>query len=208
MVAELSLVSEKDRVAAAHWRSCRFLLRLRQVGESTVLDPGRPTGGPPHRRLPPVAMRVRVVPSGREAVMTLTVLGRFPPDPSRGRGVEAVIDTGFTGHLTLPPEVVRSLGLLPQGFVEVELADGTTTALGVFGARVLWRSRQRPVPVYEAGGGPLIGMSLLRGSHPHGGGRTRRRSSSGRGPGLDAPSQRGSHERQQTPPPLWACQPF
>lgn len=43
--------------------------------------------------------------------MTLTVLGGSAPAPSRGRGVNAVIDTGFTGHLTLPAEVVRSLAL-------------------------------------------------------------------------------------------------
>ena len=75
-----------------------------------------------------------------------------------------MIDTGFTGHLTLPADVVQSLALSGRGFVEVELADGGTTALGVYDARVLWRGRERFVPVYEAEGGPLVGMSLLRGS--------------------------------------------
>lgn len=37
-------------------------------------------------------------------------------------------------------------------------------ALGVYDARVLWRGRERFVPVYEAEGDPLVGMSLLRGS--------------------------------------------
>jgi hypothetical protein len=36
--------------------------------------------------------------------------------------------------------------------------------LGVYDARVLWRGQERFVPVYEAEGGPLVGMSLLRGS--------------------------------------------
>jgi clan AA aspartic protease len=99
-------------------------------------------------------------------VMTLTVLGGTSSNPSRRRSVEveAVIDTGFTGHLTLPPEVVQALALPPQGFVEVELADGSSAALGVYGALVLWDGRQRPVPVYETGGRALVGMSLLRGS--------------------------------------------
>ena len=61
-----------------------------------------------------------------------------------------MIDTGFTGHLTLPAEVVRSLALSGRGFVEVELADGSTAALEVYDARVLWRGRERFVPVYEA----------------------------------------------------------
>ena len=105
-------------------------------------------------------MRGRVVSGGREAVVPLPILGS---GGSRVK-VEAVIDTGFTGHLTLPADVVRSLALSRRGFVEVELADGGTTALGVYDARVLWRGRERFVPVYEAEGGPLVGMSLLRGS--------------------------------------------
>jgi predicted aspartyl protease len=105
-------------------------------------------------------MRGRVVSGGREAVVPLAILGS---DGSRVE-VEAVIDTGFTGHLTLRADVVRPLALSGRGFVEVELADGSTAALGVDDARVLWRARERPVPGYEAEGGPLVGMSLLRGS--------------------------------------------
>jgi clan AA aspartic protease len=81
-----------------------------------------------------------------------------------GTNIQVVIDTGFTGHLTLPPETVRSLSLPERGFVEVELADGRMATLGVYEARVLWPGRPRRVPVYEADGGPLLGMSLLRGS--------------------------------------------
>jgi clan AA aspartic protease len=81
-----------------------------------------------------------------------------------GTNIQVVIDTGFTGHLTLPPETVRSLSLPERGFVEVELADGGMATLGVYEARVLWHGRPRRVPVYEADGGPLLGMSLLRGS--------------------------------------------
>ncbi len=105
-------------------------------------------------------MRGRVVSGGREAVVPLAILC------SGGTRVEveAVIDTGFTGHLTLSADVIRSLALSERGFVEVALADGGTIALGVYDARVLWRGRERFVPVYEAEGGPLVGMSLLRGS--------------------------------------------
>jgi clan AA aspartic protease len=81
-----------------------------------------------------------------------------------GTNIQVVIDTGFTGHLTLPPETVRSLSLPDRGVVEVELADGGMATLGVYEARVLWHGRPRRVPVYEADGGSLLGMSLLRGS--------------------------------------------
>ena len=44
----------------------------------------------------------------REAVVRLVVLG--PGDPGTSVEIEAVLDTGFTGHLTLPPEIVKSPG--------------------------------------------------------------------------------------------------
>jgi clan AA aspartic protease len=95
-------------------------------------------------------------------VVGVRVLGRGP----NGDGVEvaAVIDTGFTGHLTLPPGVVRALSLGERGFVDVELADGGTATLSAYEAFVLWHGRPRRMPVYEADGDPLLGMSLLRGS--------------------------------------------
>lgn len=78
-------------------------------------------------------MRGRVVYGGREIEMPVTVFGGFASDLSRRISVEveAVIDTGFTGHLTLPPVVVCSLNLSERGFVEVELADGSAAAFGL-----------------------------------------------------------------------------
>jgi clan AA aspartic protease len=107
-------------------------------------------------------MRGSVVSDGREAIVSLKVIGAGSDRDSSN--IEAAIDTGFTGHLTLPPETVRSLSLPERGFVEVELADGGMTSLSVYEARVLWHWRPVRVPVYEAEGRPLIGMSLLRGS--------------------------------------------
>ncbi len=107
-------------------------------------------------------MRGRIVTDGREAVVMLEVMGLG--SDRNGAEVEAVIDTGSTGYLTLPLGMVRSLLLPERGFVEVELAYGGMATLGVYEARVLWHGRPHRVPVYEADGVPLIGMSLLRGS--------------------------------------------
>lgn len=106
-------------------------------------------------------LRGHVVPGGREAVVAITVLGASDDGAVE---VEAAIDTGFTGYLTLSPEVVQSLSLPRQGFVEVELADGGNATLEVFEARILWHGWPHRVPVYGTGGGPLVGMSLLHGS--------------------------------------------
>jgi clan AA aspartic protease len=106
-------------------------------------------------------LRGRVVSGGREAVIVITVLNDFTNGATE---VEAIIDTGFTGHLTLPPEMVRSFSLPKRGFVEAELADGGVASLEVFDVRLLWHGEPRRVPVYVTGGAPLVGMSLLRGS--------------------------------------------
>jgi clan AA aspartic protease len=102
-----------------------------------------------------------IVTAEREAVVRLVVLG--PEDPGTSAEVEAVLDTGFTGHLTLPPEVVAELGLPLLGSRNSVLADGSRVALDVYRVRVLWEGRRRPVEVLATGGGALAGMSLIWG---------------------------------------------
>ncbi len=102
----------------------------------------------------------RVSPDGREAVVALDVLGR----EGRGQRIEAVIDTGFTGYLTLPGDAAASLGLPERGSETFMLADGSETILPVYRGGVLWHGRELRIPVSQANGGALVGMSLLRGS--------------------------------------------
>ena len=56
-----------------------------------------------------------------EAVVRLTVQG--PSD--RSREIEAVIDTGYNGFLTLPKAVVAELGLAYRDRGRAILADGS-----------------------------------------------------------------------------------
>lgn len=86
---------------------------------------------------------------------------------SRGHAtrIRAVIDTGFTGHLTLPHDIVRDLDLPLLGSRYVTLADGVTVSLDVHRATVLWHGGEhRPVRAFVAHGDALVGMALLRGS--------------------------------------------
>ena len=106
-------------------------------------------------------MRGRVVADGSEAVLLIPVF-----DPGRGgrqTNIEAVIDTGFTGHLTLPAEAVGSLALPELGTEEIVLADGRKEIASVHRATVEWHGRSRTVPAIAVGGDPLIGMALLAG---------------------------------------------
>jgi predicted aspartyl protease len=62
---------------------------------------------------------------------------------SRGRGqeVEAVIDTGFTASLSLPPALVAALGLRWQSFDRGILADGSECLFDVYEAKVVWTAK-------------------------------------------------------------------
>ena len=92
-----------------------------------------------------------------EAVLPLTVQG----SGGRSREVEAVIDTGFSGFLTLPAALVAALGLAFDGVGWAVLADGTEARFDVYDATLLWDGRPRRVYVYAAETTPLIGMSML-----------------------------------------------
>lgn len=94
-----------------------------------------------------------------EARVRLTVKGRR----GREQEVEAVIDSGFTGALTLPPTLIASLGLRWRSVDRATLADGSTCVFQVYVGKLLWDGKVRPVLVAEANADPLVGMRLLRG---------------------------------------------
>ena len=95
----------------------------------------------------------------REPLIGLTVRG------FRGRlqDIEAVVDTGYTGWLTLPPTVIAALNLRWQTVGRGILADGSVSTFDVYQARVVWDGRVRSVFVDEFDATPLIGMALLQG---------------------------------------------
>ena len=94
-----------------------------------------------------------------EAVVTL------PLQDSSGqtREVEAVVDTGFNGYLTLPPMLMEDLELPVVGDGEAVLADGSQAAFDVYGVTVLWDGRPMYVETGAVGVDPLVGMALLEG---------------------------------------------
>jgi len=97
--------------------------------------------------------------SSTAAVVRLLALGT----EGRNQEVDAIVDTGFTGELTLPPETVISLDLAYHGRTTGVLADGSEKLLYIFEAAVLWGSQARRVAVYAAEATPLLGMGLLYG---------------------------------------------
>ena len=94
-----------------------------------------------------------------EPVVTLAVQG----PAGQASEMEAVIDTGYNGLLTLPPPVVTELGLLHRGYGEASLADGSVVQFDVYGVTVLWDGLPRHIEADEADSTPLVGMCLLDG---------------------------------------------
>jgi len=97
--------------------------------------------------------------SHREAVI------RLPLRSSQGReeAVEVVVDTGFNGHLTLPPSLIESLGLPFRRLGRAVLGDGSAVTFDIHEAVILWDGQLRRIPVDAADTDPLLGMSLLFG---------------------------------------------
>lgn len=98
-----------------------------------------------------------VVNAAYEPIVTLGVQG----PTGQASEIEAVIDTGFTGFLTVTPALVSELGLryLTRGWAS--LADGSEVPFDIYDVTVLWDGRPVRVEADAADTTPLVGMRLL-----------------------------------------------
>ena len=78
--------------------------------------------------------------------------------------VAVIVDTGFDSYLTMPPGVIRRLGLELDRQTTVILATGVQRRINVWSGYIQWHDRLRPIEVLEAQGDPLAGMRLMEGS--------------------------------------------
>jgi clan AA aspartic protease len=77
--------------------------------------------------------------------------------------VEAILDTGFNGALTLPPALIASLGLVWRSRTNAILANGSIQQFDLYAAMVVWDGVPRSVLVQAIDTMPLLGMALLVG---------------------------------------------
>ena len=75
--------------------------------------------------------------------------------------VDVVLDAGFTGYSTLPPNSIRSLDLPFAGYRTFELANGESFEFSNYHAMVSWHGRLSDVLVVESDSVPLVGMDLI-----------------------------------------------
>ena len=77
--------------------------------------------------------------------------------------IDAVIDTGFTGFLTLPLATINSLNLELYSRETGTLGDGSTRIFDVYIGLLIWDGEYRQIDINAAETDPLVGMSLIYG---------------------------------------------
>ena len=75
--------------------------------------------------------------------------------------LEMVIDTGFTGFMTLRPRITHALRLERAEERRMMLADGQVISTPTYLATVIWHGNPTRILVLEIDSRPVIGMSLL-----------------------------------------------
>ena len=79
------------------------------------------------------------------------------------KSINAVIDTGFTGFLSLPNDIITELGLPWSQRDRGTLGDGSEVLFDIYDAVAIWDGKSQEIEVNLAETDPLIGMSMLRG---------------------------------------------
>lgn len=82
---------------------------------------------------------------------------------SKLKSVNAVIDTGFTGFLSLPSSIISELELPWSYRDRATLGDGSETLFDVYDANIIWDGQFREIEINSANTDPLLGMKMLRG---------------------------------------------
>ncbi len=78
------------------------------------------------------------------------------------RKVEALLDTGFNGHVMLPRAVIEELGLDQLGISDYLTASGDTKLTRVYVAKIMFLEEEIEVPILSTDADfSLAGMELF-----------------------------------------------
>jgi clan AA aspartic protease len=77
--------------------------------------------------------------------------------------LQAVVDTGFSGYLTLSPAEIAALQLPFRQQQMYRVGDNRQVTFDVYRGIIDWEGQERVIAVLSSDGGTLIGMRMLRG---------------------------------------------
>jgi len=77
--------------------------------------------------------------------------------------IEAVVDTGFNGFLSLDQPLIGALGLAYERQERTMIANGVIEECAVYSGTVVWDGGDRNALIQSANGGPLLGTALIEG---------------------------------------------
>ena len=98
-----------------------------------------------------------IVNARREATLSV-VVGH---SKQQLQAINAVIDTGFNGFLSLPSTVITTLNLPWSGSDFVTLGDGSETYFDLYTGIIIWDGQYQEIDIAESETEPLLGMSML-----------------------------------------------
>ena len=81
------------------------------------------------------------------------------------QSIEAHLDTGFTGDLTLPMVAIARLNLSLTGNSSFRTGRGELTRFDLYEATISWQGNQRTINVLASEVFPLVGVGLLWGNN-------------------------------------------
>jgi clan AA aspartic protease len=100
-----------------------------------------------------------IVTSSLEATVRLLILDAN----GQSQPIDAIVDTGFAGFMSLPIATVTGLGLKRSYQDRTQLIDGRIIPIDMYTATVIWNGKPRTIDVQVLGAYVLIGMRLLAG---------------------------------------------
>ena len=94
---------------------------------------------------------------------TVPVIFRLPQQPDFS--LDFVVDTGFNGYLTLPPQAVSVMNLPLYSSTSIRLADGSEALSAIYLATIVWDDVEKVVHILASGYKPLLGTKMMQGYH-------------------------------------------